>query len=283
MLGYGIALTAIVIAAFYWLFVRPRRQLERLARIPVPMDWIEQLRAQMALYRRLPPIRRARLHTHMRVLLERVEFYGCAGLELTEPMKVLIAAHGALLINQLSPDYYHKLQSILVYPGAYRVSQSQQDGPVLHFDDQDRLGESWQQGKLVLAWDTLVREAGDSSSRSNVALHEFAHQLDQVDGAADGAPPLASGEVAQHWQQVFSEAWERRRRHSGGNSIIDEYGATSPAEFFAVATEAFFLHSALLASQEPELYDCMAGFYRLDPRDWHDGDATRPTPLTANT
>lgn len=268
MLGYGIALIAIVVFAFYRLFIRPRRHLEKLARTPVPVDWIDQLQSQMALYRRMPPIHRARLHTHMRVLLEQVEFYGCAGLELTEPMKVLIAAHGALLINQLSPDYYHKLQAILVYPGAYRVNQSHQDGAVHHHHDQDRLGESWQNGKLVLAWDTLLREAGDADSRSNVALHEFAHQLDQVDGASDGAPPLASGEIARHWQEVFSDAWERRRQHHGGNSIIDEYGATSPAEFFAVATEAFFLHPAILASQEPDLYDCMTGFYRLDPRNW---------------
>ncbi|SFL95638.1 M90 family metallopeptidase [Marinobacter zhejiangensis] len=270
MLGYGLALIAIVVFAFYWLFIRPRRRLESLARIPVPMDWIEQLRSEMALYRRLPPITRTRLHTHMRVLLEQVDFYGCAGLELTEPMKVLIAAHGALLINQLSPDYYHKLQSILVYPGAYRVNQTQQDGPVLHDHDQARLGESWQTGKLVLAWDTLVREAADDNSRSNVALHEFAHQLDQVDGASDGAPPLASGEIARHWQDVFSDAWQRRRQRHGGNSIIDEYGATSPAEFFAVATEAFFLHPGLLAKQEPDLYDCLAGFYRLDPGTWSD-------------
>lgn len=282
MLGYAIVLTAIVVFAFYWLFIRPRRHLEQLARIPVPMDWIEQLREQMVLYRRLPPIHRARLHTHMRVLLERVEFYGCAGLELTEPMRVLIAAHGALLINQLSPDYYHKLRSILVYPGAYRVSQLQQEGAVLHVDDQDRLGESWQQGKLVLAWDTLLREAGDRNSRSNVALHEFAHQLDQLDGASDGAPPLASGEVAQHWQDVFSEAWQRRRQHPGGASIIDEYGATSPAEFFAVATEAFFLHPRLLASQEPELYACMTGFYHLNPGDW-DANDQRQAGLTDKT
>lgn len=268
MLGYGIALLAIVAFAFYRLFIYPEQRRRRVSSRPFPARWQQQLDEQMVLYRRLPEKRRDKLHSDIQLLLDQVEFYGCAGLELSEPMKVLIAAHGALLINGLSVAYYQKLQAILVYPGAYRVNELQQDGDVLSHSEQDRLGESWHAGRLVLAWDTLAGEAGSHDSRSNVGLHEFSHQLDQVDGASDGAPPLASGEVAQHWQQVFTEAWERRRRHHGGGSIIDEYGATSPAEFFAVASEAFFLHPALLRDEEPELYQCLGGFYGLDPASW---------------
>lgn len=268
MLGYGLALLGIVVFAFYRLFVYPGQRRRRVSGRPFPLHWQQQLTDQMALYRRLPQQQRDKLHGDIQLILDQVAFYGCAGLTLTEPMKVLIAAHGALLVNGLTLDYYQKLQSILVYPGAYRVTELEQDGEVLSHSEQERLGESWHVGRLVLAWQTLAAEAADPDSRSNVGLHEFSHQLDQVDGSSDGAPPLASGEVAQHWQQVFTEAWERRRSHCGGDSIIDEYGATSPAEFFAVASEAFFLHPTLLNEEEPKLYQCLAGFYRLDPKAW---------------
>lgn len=270
MLGYGIALATIVVIAFYGLFIYPRQRARRVARRPFPADWSRYLEDHMALYRRLPPDQRRQLQRHIQLLLDRVTFHGCAGLQLTDTMQVLIAAHGALLINGLSLDYYQKLRAILVYPGAYRVREQVRDGAVLSHSRQDRLGESWHDGRLVLAWDTLTAEAASNDSTSNVGLHEFSHQLDQVDGASDGAPPLASGEQARHWQAVFSEAWQRRRQHPGGDSIIDEYGATSPAEFFAVVTEAFFLQPQTLARQEPQLYDCLVRFYQLNPGDWPD-------------
>ncbi|MDX1756039.1 MAG: zinc-dependent peptidase [Marinobacter sp.] len=274
MLGYGIALIAIVVLAFYGLFIYPHQRARRVARRPFPEHWQRYLTDHMVLYRRLPPENRPRLHRHIQLLLDRVDFYGCAGLAPNDTMKVMIAAHGALLINGLSPDYYRNLRSILVYPGAYRVREQVLDGDVLSHSEQERLGESWQEGRLVLAWDTLSVEAANPDTPSNVGLHEFSHQLDQIDGASDGAPPLASGDQAKHWQQVFSEAWQRRRRHPGGDSVIDDYGATSPAEFFAVVTEAFFLQPRPLAQQEPRLYDCLVRFYQLNPGEWPETAAT---------
>ncbi|MDV2079515.1 M90 family metallopeptidase [Marinobacter xestospongiae] len=267
MIFSAVVLLSIVVAAFYGLFIYPRQRRQHLLRQPFPASWQALLEERMALYRRLPQSRRASLHNHLRLLLDRVEFYGCAGVTVDEPMKVLIAAHGALLVNGLSPTYYRRLRSILVYPGAYRVQEAVHDGEVLNHSAQERLGESWEQGRLVLAWDTLAREAADEHADSNVALHEFAHQLDQVDGQSDGAPPLASAELAEHWQTVFSDAWHRRQR-GGHHSVIDEYGATSPAEFFAVTSETFFLHPRALAHEEPELYRCLSAFYHLDPAHW---------------
>ncbi len=268
MLGYGIALITIVAISFYGLFIYPRHRTRRIARRPFPESWQCYLDTHMVLYRRLPAQRRSRLHRDILVLLDRATFYGCAGMQLNDTNKVLIAAHGALLVNGLSPDYYPQLRAILVYPGAYRVHEQVQDGEILSHSEEERLGESWHSGRLVLSWDTLATEAAAADGRSNVGLHEFAHQLDQIDGASDGAPPLASAAQAQDWQSAFSDAWQRRQRQPDDDSIIDEYGTESPAEFFAVVTEAFFLQPLALARQEPELYRCLVQFYQLNPGEW---------------
>lgn len=275
MLGYGIAVIVLLGIALYGLFFHRSLRRRRVQARPVPPQWQQWLHKDMALYRRLPDSERERLHHTLQLLLDEVAFYGCAGLTLTEPMKVLIAAHGALLVNGLSMDYYQDLRSILVYPGAYRAAVKWQDGVVAGQSEQDRLGESWQSGRVILSWQGLAREAADPHSQSNVALHEFAHQLDQVDGAADGAPPLVSGEAARHWQEVFSEAWQRLRDHPGhSHNVIDPYGATNPAEFFAVVTETFFLDPHSLQAQEPDLYDCLSRFYRLSPSLWSEARQT---------
>lgn len=275
MLGYGIAVIAVLGAAVYGLFFHRTLRRRRLQARPMPPRWQQWLVDDMALYRRLPDRERERLHHTLMLLLDEVAFYGCAGLVVTEPMKVLIAAHGALLVNELSMDYYQDLRSILVYPGAYRAAVKSRDGAITVQTEQDRLGESWQSGRVILSWDSFAREAADPGSESNVALHEFAHQIDQVDGAADGAPPLASGETARHWQEVFTDAWERLRHHPGhGHNVIDPYGATNPAEFFAVVTETFFLQPHPLRAQEPALYDCLSRFYRLSPITWSEARQT---------
>lgn len=267
MLAYAIGLLVIISLAFYRLFLHRRLKRRRLLRKPFPRDWEQTLQARMALYRRLPESLRARLRDDIRILLDEVAFYGCAGMTLTGPVKVLTAAHAALLVSGLNVNWFHNLKTVLIYPGAYRARQAIDDGLVYSEAADDRLGESWEEGRVILAWDTLEQEAADPGSRSNVALHEFCHQLDQLDGEADGAPPLGSTEQAQRWQRVFEAAW-KRLQHSNGDSVIDDYGAEEPAEFFAVATEAFFLCPKRLSQDEPELYQCLENFYRVSPASW---------------
>lgn len=267
--GYGFALVLIVVLAFYWLFVHRKLRRKNVLSRPFPAPWRQGLARDMALYRRLPPEVRERLHQNTLLILDEVNFYGCAGQTVTEPMKVLISAHAALLVGGLSVDYYQRLTSILVYPGAYRSEVEWQDGEVAWVEEQERLGESWDAGRVILGWDQIARDAADPDTTTNVMLHEFAHQLDQLDGAADGAPPLASGVSAENWHQVFSDAWQRlQERPLDSDGVIDDYGATDPAEFFAVVTEAFFLTPARLRQQEPDLYQCLEGFYGLSPADW---------------
>lgn len=274
-LGYGLALTVIVLLAFYWLFLHRKLRRRRLLARPFPDIWRQWLERDMALYHRLPADVRERVHQNTLLVLDEVNFYGCAGQTVTEPMRVLIAAHAALLVSGLSVDYYGPLASILVYPGAYRSEVEWQDGDVMGYEYQERLGESWDAGRVILGWNQLAAEAADPHTATNVALHEFAHQLDQFDGAADGAPPLASGASARNWHQVFSEAWQRlQEQPEGVEGVIDDYGATDPAEFFAVVTEAFFLTPVQLRHQEPALYCCLAGFYRLSPADWENATQT---------
>ncbi len=273
--GYGLALAAIVLLAFYWLFLHQRLRRRRVLSRPFPVQWQQGLARDMALYRRLPHPVRQRVHQNTLLILDEVNFYGCAGQTVTEPMRVLIAAHAAVLVSGLSVDYYQRLESILVYPGAYRSDVEWQDGEVLGTESQDRLGESWDAGRVILGWDQLAAEAADPDTATNVMLHEFAHQLDQLDGAADGAPPLASGVSAENWHQVFSDAWQRLQEYpEDPDGVIDDYGATDPAEFFAVVTEAFFLTPVQLRQQEPALYRCLSGFYRLSPADWPESTRT---------
>ena len=133
-----------------------------------------------------------------------------------------------------------------------------------------RLGESWTQGVVVLAWDHVKQRALDVASGHNVVLHEFAHQLDQEDGVGDGAPILERRSSYASWARVFSGEYEhlKSKAKSGIRDVMDLYGATNPAEFFAVATETFFEKGSALKNKHPELYEELKDYYKLDPAEW---------------
>ncbi|BES69176.1 zinc-dependent peptidase [Marinobacter nanhaiticus D15-8W] len=266
---YFLCVLAVVTLAAYRLFFYRRQRRKQVASRAFPDAWRQQLERDMTLYRQLPPEVRERVESGTLILLDELDFYGCKGLDVTDQMRLLVAAHGALLISGLSLDYYDSLKAVLLYPDVYRAPAEHHDGLVHTESMDDRLGESWGEGRVILTWSTLKREALETHAVSNVAIHEFAHQLDQLDGASDGTPPLHSGDDAQTWQTVFSDAWERLKQQANtGDTVLDPYGATDPAEFFAVATEAFFCRPADLKADEPHLYQCLEGFFRLSPADW---------------
>lgn len=135
---------------------------------------------------------------------------------------------------------------------------------------QTRLGESWQNGPVVLAWDCVAGEAKNIHDERNVVFHEFSHRLDQKDGAADGVPILQSRSCYSSWAEVLGSEYAvlqgrvaKRRR-----SVLRRYGATHPAEFFAVATEAFLEKSKQMAKKHPDLYEEMKNYYKVDPVNW---------------
>ena len=195
-------------------------------------------------------------------------FEGCGGLELTDEIKVTIAAQACLLLLHRETDYYPRLITILVYPHAY-VAKSIEPigGGVVLEGETARLGEAWKDGVVVLSWDDVRQGASDLHDGHNVVLHEFAHQLDQQDGSADGAPILEHRSQYVTWARVLSDEYDQLRRDTekGRTDVLDEYGATNPAEFFAVATECFFEKPIQLRRKHPQLYEELKAYYRQDP------------------
>jgi Mlc titration factor MtfA (ptsG expression regulator) len=184
-------------------------------------------------------------------------------------MRLVVAAQAGILLLHRSTGYFPKLSSVLLYPHEYEVREEvvTENGLVEEVDEA-RAGESWQTGALVLAWDDVERDL--ESHLQNVVLHEFAHQLDAETGEMNGAPILADGTLRARWAGAMSAAYDRLVAAAERNeeTLIDPYGAEDPAEFFAVATETFFLASRELAEEEPDLYAVLRDYYRQDPAHW---------------
>ncbi|MHA7872451.1 MAG: M90 family metallopeptidase, partial [Hyphococcus sp.] len=222
------------------------------------------------LYRRLPAAHRARLEGLINRFLDEITFHGAGGLQMTDEIRLTIAAQACLLLVNKPNRWFTSLRTVFVYPATFKAKLRQADGHILRERDQARAGESWQRGPVVLAWDQTLRGAVLDRDGFNVVLHEFAHQLDEQTGVSDGAPLLDRDQSAAQWAQVLRGAFERLKTdlESGHPNIIDAYGATSPAEFFAVATEVFFERPRDLRLQEPALYRELTHYYRLDPAAW---------------
>lgn len=247
----------------------PRRK--RLVARPVPAEWDGILEKNVALYRILPPDLRKQLHRHMQVFLGEKDFEGCGGLVVTEEMKVTIAGQACLLILNRPTRYFPGLNAILVYPSAYLVESKRREGYIQLPDEREiHLGESWSNGTLVLSWSDVHSTAHDVRDGHNLVLHEFAHQLDTEDGSGDGIPILDQQSKYFHWAEVLNREYQHlvKLTEMGKKDVIQAYGATNSAEFFAVATEAFFEKPTLMHRKHPELYAELKDFYKLDPESW---------------
>jgi len=210
---------------------------------------------------------RTELEALVRIFVAEKTFEGCGGLLLTDEIKLTIAGQACLLLLHRETDIYPNVDAIVVYPSAYRVPTRQHDGAVVLEEDQTRLGESWQRGLVVLAWDHVLSGAAEPRDGQNVVLHEFAHQLDGESGDMNGTPELHARARYTSWAHVLGTEFEElsRRLHAGRSSDIDPYGATNPAEFFAVLTEMFFEKPHALKRRHAELYAELAEFYKQDP------------------
>lgn len=244
-----------------------RRRRERLRAQPFPREWRACLERWFPLFGRLPKADQDELQGHIQVFLAEKNFEGCRGLKLTDEMKVIIAAQACLLLLHRETDYYPRLHSILVYPSTYVAKELDYSGHVVTAQDSERLGESWHTGAVVLAWDSARAGATGINDGQNVVFHEFAHQLDQEDGDADGAPVLAERTRYAQWARVLGGEFERLCEDAkcDRKTLLDHYGAKNPAEFFAVATECFFEKPDKLRHKHPELYQELKEFYRQDP------------------
>lgn len=243
------------------------RRRAALRKKPLTADQRAVLRQNVPYLAKLDDPEREQLEGLIRIFLAEKSFEGCGGLELTEEIRLTIAAQACLLLLHLDTDIYPNVESILVYPGAYRVRATRSDGPIVIEGDQARTGESWTRGLVVLAWDHVKFGAARPEDGQNVVLHEFAHQLDGESGWMDGAPELGALARYASWAKRLGDEFSElsQRLHSGLSSDIDPYGATNPAEFFAVITEMFFEQSRAMKQRHPALYQELALFYRQDP------------------
>jgi MtfA peptidase len=248
-------------------FFKHRRRKRLLAK-PFPAAWLEIIERNVRFHACLPEADRRELEGLVKIFLAEKTFEGCGGLELTDEMKVTIAAQACSLLLHRQTDIYPRLDTILVYPSAYLARAVKPiGGPMVLEGETARLGESWTSGVVVLSWNDVRAGASDIHDGQNLVLHEFAHQLDREDGAINGTPLLEQKSQYLAWARVLSAEFERLRRdtEAGRSTVLDEYAATDPAEFFAVATECFFEKPRVLKKRHPALYEELKTFYRQDP------------------
>ena len=267
--------TALALLFVLWMLGEPylvERRRRRLRRRPFPRAWSRILGHRVPYFHRLPADLQLQLKQHIQVFLAEKPFIGCRGLAVTDEMRVTIAAHACLLIlNRPRPGYFPSLRQVLVYPGAFIVDKVQPDAAGVAQNLRQVLsGESWSQGQVILSWEDILEGAAVVDDGHNVVIHEFAHQLDQETGPANGAPFLPGRRRLRRWSQVFSDEFDKLQEQvrSRQPSLFGEYAATSPAEFFAVASEVFFEQPQRMASVCPALYRELGGFYRVDPLSW---------------
>lgn len=266
-----IALLALLVLLLPYFKARTRR---RMMSGPPPAHWVSFLERNLSLYPAMPEALRSRLLQLMKVFLAEKGFEGCGGLELSEDMKLSVASQACLLLlGRERPSFFPTLQTILLYPSQFYSEERTSAGGGALIDEEcaEKLGESWHSGAIILSWAHVKREGNHLNDGVNVVLHEFAHQLDEESGFADGAPSLdESGLSYREWSQVMSREYASllKELRRGRRDVIDGYGASNPAEFFAVATETFFEKPLALRQRRPKLYEEFAKFYKLDPASW---------------
>ena len=247
-----------------------RQRRKRLLASELSGDQRALIEKSVPLTRRLPPELRRKLDGKIALFLDQIRFIGCNGLEVTEEMRLSIAAQACLLIVN-TDTWYRNLYTILVYPDAFTSRRSEHDGYVVTERQTARLGESWSRGPVVLSWTDVEDGAADARDGHNVVFHEFAHQVDDLSGSTNAIPILSKGQSFRDWEHAFVTAYDRHVRNleQGHGTLFDAYGATSHVEFFAVAVEVFFEKPSEMKREEPEVYEQLASLFHLDPAGWH--------------
>jgi len=253
-----------------WNWLREKRRKKILA-APFPSEWERHIQNSIQYYQHLNHEGKKRLQDLIQIFIAEKDWLGCNGLELTDEIRVTIAAHACLLILALPNDYYRNVETIYVYPttvispegstGFFEVRTTPVPGPM------PILGETHHQGPVILVWDAVKRETRHPEQGHNVVYHEFAHKLDMLDGGADGTPPLTTPEEYHRWIEVCSKEYQELcdKVDHGKPTFLDSYAATDETEFFAVATEYFFSKPEDMKLCHPELYEVLQGFYRQNP------------------
>ncbi|WP_026154722.1 zinc-dependent peptidase [Thiolinea disciformis] len=263
-------LLAIISGAIAWWLI-PYYALRKAINAPFPEAWRRILARNFPIYRHLPSDLQRQLQKLIKQFIHEKHFTGCNGLEITDEIRVTIAASACLLLLNRKTSVYGDLRYILVYPDGF-ITQEEKfvEGGIKSLLPSGLLGQSWSNGKVILSWADVLKGNREFRDGHNVALHEFAHQLDNESGSVNGAPVLANQQHYQRWASVLTEEYEalRRAAFQGDETLIDQYGATAPAEFFAVVTETFFERPLELLNRHPALFNELKIYYKVDPSDW---------------
>jgi len=260
-------------ALAWWAWGRWRRhRRSRIAEEPLPAEWQEILERNVPLYRALPRELKQELHGHIQLFLHDKTFEGFQGLDVTDEIRVTIAGNACILLLNRSHDQYANFSTIYLYPSTFVSQHTSYDGLVQSVGPSARLGESWHRGPVVLSWDSALAGSRDIKDGHNVVLHEFAHKLDGADGAVDGAPLFHQRSQYVSWARVMKREFEelRQQASAGTQTLLDQYGATSPEEFFAVLVETFYEKPRQLKQRHPQLYAEMQACFQVDPLAWHE-------------
>lgn len=271
---------ALVLAIYCFRRKKRKDSRKRHFKTSISLDWLEILKQNVPIYSHLPTALRDELHGHIKIFIAEKRFEGCGGLIITDEIKVTIAAQACILLLNRKADYYPKLVTILVYPSSYIAESRGNIGDAVISSPQHRAGESWDMGAVVLSWDDVLHGASDYRDGHNLVFHEFAHQLDQEFGPADGLPRLHNRSQYISWARVLAAEYNSfvAKVKGGHKTLLDPYGSTSPAEFFSVITETFFEKPRALKHSHPDLYSELVQFYNVDPVEWQVEESS-PAPF----
>lgn len=208
-----------------------------------------------------------RITEHCDRLLRQKRWEAARGFQLTQPIRVHIAAQASLLILGLDYECYRRVHSIIVHP-TRMIRSRVRPGPVRGVVSSGPitiLGEAAHgTGPVVIAWDTVLHDTRQRERGHNVVFHEFAHKIDMLDDLLDGTPPISDPDQRERWIEVCTTSFERLRNDTS-TGVLRDYASVNPSEFFAVATEVFFSAPEKLWARERDLYDVLREFYRQDP------------------
>ncbi len=247
-----------------------RKHRENVMARPFPEEWKNTIEANIPLYKKLPEDLKNDLHRKILVFLDEKSFEGCGGFEITDDAKVIVAAQACILILNRPNAFYRKLRNILIYPDIYMAKHSSDFGIRTASQDIPVAGQSYDSGTVILAWRHVTHGARNIKDGKNVVFHEFAHQLDQDDGSTDGMPIMRDRSQFTPWITNVGKEFDKftRRIARGRTDVMDSYGATNTAEFFAVATETFFEKPYQLYRKHSSLFKEMQDYFMVDPREW---------------
>lgn len=244
------------------------RRIRRILQQPFPVEDRQWLGQYFDPWSRLTERQRDRLCRCIAVLLAEKSWEAGRNLEIRHEMKLAVAAYASLMLIDMEHDYYSRVHTIILVATGYETTMERPLGASLTIESvDDVVGEAHYRGPVVLSWEEVSYDLKHPRDGRNVVLHEFAHQLDMLDGGVDGTPPLPESADVARWSEIMTAEFNRLRgaARSGQKTLLDEYGGQDVGEFFAVATESFFEQSVAMKRRHTELYSALSGFYKQDP------------------